>query len=623
MINIFNHISSTATRMLVMGCCTFLLLSLSANAQTAEINQNIALAKQYYKESKYLQALDILDEIEGATKRNDLYEIRFNCYVALGKFKNAEKLARNSIQRRPLGFFQAYADLFTVYAKTENKKAQQKFMSDLDQRIERNPGLAYNVSRVFQERGYPGEALHLLLKAEEVNPRMNFAYQKALLYGELGQIKNMFATYVEMVERSPNYLSTVKTLLSRALSGDIAPENLNYLKQLLIEKIQKTGNRNFQDLLIHVFIQEKNFRGAFTQLQALHKRSNGDQGGLFRLGKIALNNEEYQVAREIFTYILKSDNDSPYQQEARLQNLVARRLQLEQKPTVSAATWQKLANQYAQLQKQLQRAPEQYVQLTIQWAHLEAFKLNNIDTAKQLLHRLLNSGMSIYNPELLAQAKVKLGDVLLYSGKRWDALSFYSQVEKDFERSPLGQEAKFKKGLAAYYVGEFEWAQNIFNALKTSTSKLIANDAMRYSLLITDNAALDSNYEAMRMYARADLMHFQGKRDSALTVLSQMEIAFVGHNIQDEVLLLKGDILQEQQQYQKAAKAWEALLNKHSSDILADDALHRLALLYENALNNETQASQYYERIFTRHPDSFFANEARKRFRELRGELVN
>ena len=619
--NILKYFSVWCPRL--WGGILLLFLGLSANAQTAEINQNIALAKQYYKESEYVQALEILDDIEGTYERNDLYNIRFNCYMALGEFKKAEKLASNSIKRRPLGFFKAYADLYKVHAKTEDQSAQRKFMNQLDERIERNPGLAYNVSRVFQERGYPGEALRLLLKAEKVNPRMNFAYQKALLYGELGQIKNMFATYVEMVERSPNYLSTVKTLLSRALNGEIATENLDYLKQLLIEKIQKTGNRNFQDLLIHVFIQEKNFRGAFTQLQALDRRSNGDKSGLFRLGKIALNNEEYQVARDIFNYIIKNGKDSPYLQEAYLQELEAQRLQLEQNPEVSTATWQKLAGEYAGLRKRLQRAPEQAVQLTIQWAHLEAFKLNRADTAIERLRKLLNSGTGRYNPELLAKAKVKLGDILLYHGKRWDALSYYSQVEKDFERSPLGQKAKFNKGLAAYYVGEFEWAQNMFNALKTSTSKLIANDAMRYSLLISDNAALDSNYEAMRMYAKADLMHFQGKRDSALTVLSQMEIAFVGHNIQDEVLLLKGAIFQEQHQYQKAAQAWEALLAEHSSDILADDALHRLALLYENFLSDNSKASQYYERIFTQHPDSFFASEARQRFRELRGELVN
>ena len=47
--------------------------------------------------------------------------------------------------------------------------------------------------------------------------------------------------------------------------------------------------------------------------------------------------------------------------------------------------------------------------------------------------------------------------------------------------------------------GDFEWAQSQLDVLKSSTSKLIANDAMYLSLLISDNLNLDTSSLAMEM----------------------------------------------------------------------------------------------------------------------------
>ena len=173
-------------------------------------------------------------------------------------------------------------------------------------------------------------------------------------------------------------------------------------------------------------------------------------------------------------------------------------------------------------------------------------------------------------------------------------------------------------------MGDFLWAQGIFDALKASTSKLIANDAMRYSLLINDNIALDTNMEAMQMYAKADLMNYQGKLDSALRILGLIEIAFPGHAIQDEVLFLRAQILTKQKKYDAAAVAYQELVDLYAKDILADDAMYALADLYLEKLDKRIEAMDLYQKIFTDHPDSFFAPEARKKYREMRGdEVVN
>ena len=53
--------------------------------------------------------------------------------------------------------------------------------------------------------------------------------------------------------------------------------------------------------------------------------------------------------------------------------------------------------------------------------------------------------IKIFQVNNIAYIKLKLGDIFLSEGKKWDAILFYSQVEKEFKNDIIGQEAKLKK----------------------------------------------------------------------------------------------------------------------------------------------------------------------------------
>lgn len=578
----------------------------------------LQLAEQYYQKEEYEKALSYLEGIRNYDMRR-VYVLTLNCYLELEEYRKAERHIKDYIKNSRSQQFDYYADLAYLFEKTGQDKEAEKLMEEILEKVNRNPGLAYGFGKAFQEQGYPQNALRVYQEAESRSKSVNFDYQKALLYGELGDIRKMYETYVEMVAGRPDYLPTVKQLLGRAIMEDDDSENSEYLTQLLIRKIQQGGPESLNELLVFVFIKEKNLSGAFTQLKALDKRNPGNKAELFNLGKVAMNNQDYLLARRIFAYIIDAGSEFPFYEAALKQDLKAEKLRLLAN-SASEEQWEKLADEYYKVQKKLEGQPE-LADLTMELAEITAFQLNDPDTAIGMLSQLIETGY--IGPEDQARAKIMLGDVLLYDGQRWDAIIYYTQAEKAFEQSPIGQEAKFKRAKAAYYVGDFQWAQGIFNALKASTSKLIANDALYYSILITDNIALDTNTEAMAMFAKADLLAYRQLADSALQVLNMMDIAFPDHKIQDEVLLLKARIQKGQGHYEEAATSLQDLLTYYGDDILADDALYELAQLYENQLGKPQEAQEMYQRIFTEHPDSFYASDARKRFRLLRGDVVN
>ena len=581
----------------------------------------LSLARQYYQQEEYEKALEYLESAESKGTNKNIYRLKLDCYLALEDYRQAERYVERQIKQSQYRNFDYYADLCYVYNIQEKYNQADKLVEDILERVEKNPGFSYGFANAFQRSGYPRIALEIYQTAERVMPNSNYVYQKALLYGELGDIKSMYESYVEMVELQPTYLATVKQLLGRALQEDADEENLSYLKELLIQRIQAGGPETLNELLVFIFIKEKNFSGAFTQLRALDKRSEGfNQGPLFNLGRVALNNEDYITARRIFDYIVKSGKESPFYDQALIYGLRTERERLLGLQNPDREQWQDLQDDYFEARQQLTGSPDAG-DLVIGLADITAFQLNQSDTAVAMLKDVLQTGY--IGLEDHARAKVKLGDILLYEGDKWEAIIYYGQAEKAFESSPIGQEAKFKRAKAAYYVGDFDWAQTIFNVLKASTSKLIANDALYYSILITDNMALDTNTEALSMFARADLMYYQQKLDSALEVLAMMEIAFVDHPIQDELLLLKARIYQERGLFAEAEKPLLAIIEEHGDDILADDAQYQLALIYEEQLNRKEEAMELYRQLFTLHPDSFYSSDARARFRLLRGDMVN
>ena len=254
-------------------------------------------------------------------------------------------------------------------------------------------------------------------------------------------------------------------------------------------------------------------------------------------------------------------------------------------------------------------------------AELEAFYLNNLDKGISILEGLLQ--IPSLNKYTEANSKLLLGDFYLIKGEIWDATLLYSQVDKDFMEDLLGERARFKNAKLSYFNGEFEWAQIQFDALKASTSKLISNDAMDLSVFIMDNLGLDSTDEAMRLYAGAELLSFQNKHEEAFASLGELEMKFTDHTLIDDIKYLKADIYNAKGEFEKAADLYTDILENHKDEIRADNALFKLARLYETALADKSKAMELYETLFVDFSNSTFAVESRKRFRYLRGDKLS
>ena len=124
----------------------------------------------------------------------------------------------------------------------------------------------------------------------------------------------------------------------------------------------------------------------------------------------------------------------------------------------------------------------------------------------------------------------------------------------------------------------------------------------------------------MRVFANADLLHYQQKYDEAILKYDSVLIAFPGHSLSDEIYMRKAAIYLNNGKVEDALANYEKIEADWSYDILADDALYKRAKIYDTILKDSEKAMKLYEQILLEHNSSIYVAESRKRFRDLRGD---
>ena len=110
-------------------------------------------------------------------------------------------------------------------------------------------------------------------------------------------------------------------------------------------------------------------------------------------------------------------------------------------------------------------------------------------------------------------------------------------------------------------------------------------------------------------------MLYQGKLDSAWTLLDDITHRTLDHPLFDEILVQKARIRMRQGRYAEADSLLQYVVDHYGTDILAEDALFMLAELNEQQLNNAQKAQECYEKLVIDYPASLFVDRARKRLK--------
>lgn len=578
------------------------------------------LANEYYRNGDFEKSITIYKQLEKEKINiNSIYNSYLESLLKLEYFFEAEKLIRKAQKKHPNNL-KYKVDLGYVWkANNLAKKAEKQFQKTINSLPLGQYSQVNTLASSFTYRGEYEWALKAYKKGQELNPQHNFRFQIANIYRNLGETELMIDEFILLVVEEPSKRQSVQNTLQNTLgrtkgNGD----NFEILKKQLLKEVQNTNNTDLTEMLVWLFMQEDEFDAAFIYSKALDKRLNENGHRMYELATIAHENQAYKAAIDAYEYLIKKGNPA-YLLEVKILKVIAKAEQtLGNTHTINDL--EKIDNEFQDVINEL-GINISTAYLIKEYAHIQGFYLHNSEKAVSLLEECIN--ITLGEVELQAECKLELADILLMRGDPWEAILLYSQVEKDFKENPIGHEAKFRRARISYFQGEFDWAQAQLDVLKASTSKLIANNAMDLSLLITDNMGLDTSTQAMEMYARAEFLAFQNKWEASINALDSLLLTFSGHNLSDEVIYKKGKISMQTKNYSQAISYFQDVAENYSYDILADDALFQWAKLTEEHLKDNEKAQKLYEQILLDHNGSIYTSEARKRFRALRGDNEN
>ena len=615
-----------------------LLFVFSFVALFAQQSDDEKLALQYYKDKEFDKAIELFEKIQNKNPNTYTYYYYYASLMELERYSDLEKLTKKQIKNFPN--VQRYkVDQGYAYERSGNGQKAEKIYQDL---IKDLPAKEFSVQELyssFYSRAKYDYAIEAILKGRRLlNNDQLLSKEIVTMYQHLNQTDKIIEEVLSLVKgEDDTYMEQAKNAIQNLLLDDEDNQKYNTVKTTMQKYSQKNpSNINYMMLLYWVNQLHKEYGEALVLAKAIDKRQKIEGIHTYELATVAADNHDFATAIEALEYIIgRGDGVNNYVQ-AQMKILDVRYQQMVESSPIKMVDAINLERDFKRVLEEngLHSGTSDWIR---KYAHLLAFYVNKPEEAVMVLTQAMNNATR--DAKEKNQYKIDLADVQLYMGDVWDASLNYSQVDKELPNDEIGNEAKFKNAKLSFYIGEFDWAKSQLDVLSAATTKLIANDAIYFSFLISDNQEEEEEEEddedttyllfqktslnlPLQKYAKADFLIFQNKDDEALVMLdSVITVSPIG-SLVDDALYQKALILTKRKDYLGAEALYKNIVENHSTELLADDAVFRLAELYEYYIKDISKAMEYYQKILREYSGSLYVVEARKHFRALRGDAV-
>lgn len=595
-----------------------LIIPLFLHAQ----NYNEAqLAREYLRQNEFTKAKVLYERLYTEQPKSSLL-LRYyvESLVGSGNLDLAEQVTKKHL-RRNKDDLNAYVEFGNIYQlRGEMEKANEVFDNVID-KVKSNYNQTRQLANIFLSRRLFDKAEILYLKATKNNSDYQMNYELANVYYYQRNYPKMIDAYLELLAVNEKYLNTVKARLNAAVYSDTDDTLIDLLKERLLFMTQKhAGKSVFNELLQWAYIEDKEYDMALVQAFALDRRGSEDGERVIRIIQFALDAEQYGVVADGADYVMNKGKQSVYYYLAQQLFLTSKYREIQRGVVYDKTEIRLLTGVYRQaLADKIH--DEANIVLYEELARLYAFHLHNPDSALLLVEEV----KSKYRLTPVASGQVQLleADIQLSMGNIFDATLLFAAVERSLKSNPIGAEAKLRKAEMAFYQCDFDWALGQVDVLKASTSKFIANDAARLSLLITENRLEDSVEISLCLYARGQLAIEQYRFDDAHKFFDSILQGFPIESVCDDAMFAKANLFKRQADFSASVDFYEQVISNYAYEPLAAEACFFAAQLYDFELNDKPKALELYKKVLTDYPLSLYQNRARQRLRFIRDGLLN
>ncbi len=567
------------------------------------------LAQNYFEKGDFEKAIISYDELlKNQPSNANYFQKSIECLQQLKQLDKAEIIIKDRLDKYKQS--NLFVELGYNFRLKKDEFNAKKYFDQAIDKIKKNPSEVYGIANAFEKKIIIDYALLTYQTASLIDAKLNFNYQIALLHGQIGNTDLMIETFLNESFTNPSMLLSVQNQLSRFISEDTDESFRDKLKKSLLLRSQQSQDVFWNQYLSWYFVQQKEFGKAFIQEKSIYKRNPESFFNIVNLAQLAIDENQSDTANEIYGFILENTLDQELKIKA---HYYIQKLKIDKS---TAIDYPIITLELDNLIKHFGISPYSLSLQKLQ-AHFTAFQLKNPETGKNILKTALNLPLNYYQ---IAEIKMEMADILLFQERFNQATILYTQIEDDSKNDAIGHEASLKIAKTSFFQTDFVWATKQLKVLKSSSTQLIANDAIDLFLLINDNTVADSTQTALKKFAHADFLLYQNKPKDALLEYQKILKDHKGQEIEPITLFRIGKIFENQGEYAMALSNYQMIIDDFKECIYLDEANYFSAEIYNNQLKDIEKSKKYYEEIIFKHDDSIYFTDSRRKYRAIRGD---
>ncbi len=585
--------------------------------QSAQSQRQIdeQLARNFFNNKEYDKAAELYNQLYSNYHYYHYFSQYIECLFYLEDYDEAEKSLKSFIKRdNTTNKWKAQVNLAFVYQKMNEIEKADKYLKKMIDELPTEKNIFVQVANTLRAKDFDEYAILLYDRGSEISSiNYKFYIERAMTYQSMLDFENATENFLLHLEINPDDYDVVKSRLSFMLRYDIDGSVIDDMRMALLRKTQeKPDDVMSAELLVWFALQMKDYETALNQEIAIDRRLGDREYDIIYLARIARDNEQYDMAKKAYDYLITKSKEGAFYPEAVVGMTEVQYITMSLDGVHSD-------EEYYDLEKRIESECQELgvsdmtIPILVIRAEILAFQLDEYEKAIDLLNEALSLNVNKINK---AKIKMQLADIYLFNEEVWEATLLYSQIDKSMKEEPIGHEARFKNAQLRYYIGEFDWSLAVLKILKSATSKLIANDAMTLSLVITDNLEYDT--VALQRLAKADFYIYQKRYELANQMLDSINIYNPNEISMPYLLTRKAHIAFENKDYEMADSLYKRVYQGYPDSYMADEALLKDAILLEKFLDRKEDAMECYAKIIDYYTASVYVAQARNAYRRLR-----
>lgn len=607
---------------------TILLLVPAAFGQDSNIQ--FRLAQELEQKGDYEHAVQVYEQLFAKDSTNYVFfDALRRGYLNLKRYDDAVHLIENCLAAAgsDLNLKAMLGEAYYRAGEEERAFAKWGEALALDPR---NPQVYRFIANSMMQNRLFDRAVDVYLRGRKsCGDASLFSVELANLYAIVMNFAQATREYLGMVEQNNSQLNYVESRIS-TYSG--RPDGLAAAISVVEEELKSKHEVLWLwRLLAWLYMEGKQFDRAYSVYLTIDQLSNARGSELFAFADRAFREKAYLTSYRAFRKLLDKHPENERRLYAQfglarsmeeLSRVLADSIESPDSLTFAAnepkPSFQQAVDLYERVAAEQPRSAVA-AQALLRVGLIRYQRLFDLDGALEALQR----------GEQAAPGTPTNFDIRMRVGEVWVAKGDLDRAEEAWRRlgeraalSPeLRQEIEFDLAQLDYYRGQFDAAEEKLDAFVQQPQLDFTNDALMLQSLIKENRVPDDS--ALKLYARAEFNERQRKYSEAVGLLEEIPKDFPSSPLRDEALMKIAALQSSMKNYGEAVATYRRVTTDFGNDSAAvDRARLEIAEIYQFHLRDSRKAIEAYETLLEKNPNSIYADRARKRIRQLRGDEI-